>query len=671
MPAGPTLSEDDVSVSGSGERSLFGKSMGLTGFEKSPQSGDQGEIHFQKHGDEFGAKSKTDYIKKAQDFGRESSDDFIEVIVKNTRIRYDEKRRTIIIAAGKTIRTFYVWDPRFSNDPVGYAIYYTITHNIGIPLRDVDQKIIGKLRAISVDLEAVEEDYIAKRMLEGVDESEIARETLASPLTIEMVKMTLALSGGKRPSKEQRDQEPSEENSTQLKASVSPPIDALSSGAKAPIQMAPGDSLIINEDHVEMLPKKSKNHFGKAGNIFLNKGDYGVEVGGRNDRWVKMKVLTFKESKEGSTERNPFGEMGWIQPDKADIETGVVKPQGEISEAPDKFSALTNPLFGPKGPSSKDVGQGALGSCWLLAPMGVIADTANGKKLITRMITANDSNTQFTVRFYLHSRGSEAIEKYVTVSNLIPTDSTGRPEYADLTKHGGGMWPLVIEKAFAELHGSYTKIEGGDQAEAFFMLTGNSAEVLRTTAEASEEENEYSGEGMLGKIDIALKAGKAVSLGASKINHIERLKFLKIETDAGVSYFAVATRAPATRIGMEIKYTNPGAEEKTVKWSNASKDDLYYSPLEGYGYSINVTVQEGDIGEEFEGEVTYMTTEMNEPEYPNLSTGHAYMVDSVNLEAQELNVRNPHDTSKLEVIPARILEKYNFKIRVGTISEED
>ena len=40
------------------------------------------------------------------------------------------------------------------------------------------------------------------------------------------------------------------------------------------------------------------------------------------------------------------------------------------------------------------------------------------------------------------------------------------------------IWPMIIEKAFAKMHGSYKDIEGGVIAEAVTKLTNCNSEVL-------------------------------------------------------------------------------------------------------------------------------------------------------------------------------------------------
>jgi hypothetical protein len=155
----------------------------FTGFENT-HKGDQGTVHFEKHGAERGieATSKLDYINKAKAYGAEGGRAFCEAIVKNTLIRVDPEGteiRKVLIANGKTIRTFYVWDPLFSSDPFAFAIYYTITSNLKIPLAKVDPVILQQLEEAGVNLEATERELIIDKLEKGDSIEDIHSETLA------------------------------------------------------------------------------------------------------------------------------------------------------------------------------------------------------------------------------------------------------------------------------------------------------------------------------------------------------------------------------------------------------------------------------------------------------------------------------------------------------------
>lgn len=175
-----------IKVSQPGEENIVPGNF--TSFEKG-QKGDQGEIHFEKHGSEFEAKNKGEYIRMAKAFGESDSPDYIEAIVNNTFIRTDPKgmeNRRVFIANGKTIRTFYVWNPDFSSDPFGYAIYYTITSNLGIPLKKLDPLIANQLAEYGVNLQSVENDYVLKSLNKWKNPEQISNET---KLSVEEVKL--------------------------------------------------------------------------------------------------------------------------------------------------------------------------------------------------------------------------------------------------------------------------------------------------------------------------------------------------------------------------------------------------------------------------------------------------------------------------------------------------
>ncbi|UOQ55428.1 hypothetical protein [Hymenobacter cellulosivorans] len=105
---------------------------------------------------------------------------YLEAIIGNTYIKTDPagmRNRAVFIANGKKIRTFYVWDPDFSYDPFGYAIYYTITNNMGKPLKSLDPAISRQLSAVGVDLQRVENDYILKSLNNYKSYATISSET--------------------------------------------------------------------------------------------------------------------------------------------------------------------------------------------------------------------------------------------------------------------------------------------------------------------------------------------------------------------------------------------------------------------------------------------------------------------------------------------------------------
>ncbi|MDO8361492.1 MAG: C2 family cysteine protease [Actinomycetota bacterium] len=146
---------------------------------------------------------------------------------------------------------------------------------------------------------------------------------------------------------------------------------------------------------------------------------------------------------------------------------GAPKATGKVNlEDPDPVDAHNGsttedlsslPLFGPNGPRLSDVQQGQVGDCWFMAALGSIALTS--PDWIKNMITDNGNGT-FTVHF-----SGAGIMGDVTVDADFYVDSNGQELYA---KANGCLWPLVMEKAVAQLRGGdYDLISGGSAEFAF------------------------------------------------------------------------------------------------------------------------------------------------------------------------------------------------------------
>jgi hypothetical protein len=61
--------------------------------------------------------------------------------------------------------------------------------------------------------------------------------------------------------------------------------------------------------------------------------------------------------------------------------------------------------------------------------------------------------------------------RVVVVDDYFPCDGNGTPCFAQLPANGD-FWCLIVEKAFAKLHGSYQGIIGGHTNEALQAFTG-------------------------------------------------------------------------------------------------------------------------------------------------------------------------------------------------------
>ena len=109
-----------------------------------------------------------------------------------------------------------------------------------------------------------------------------------------------------------------------------------------------------------------------------------------------------------------------------------------------------NAEFIKNGSGKNDVNQGQLGDCWFLCSLAVIAER---EELFKKVVPGEQDVGKnycgaFLFRFW---RWGKWID--VVVDDFIPVFN-GQPLF---THSDGVMWPLLLEKAFAKLHGSWQK----------------------------------------------------------------------------------------------------------------------------------------------------------------------------------------------------------------------
>ncbi|GAB3475989.1 hypothetical protein GCM10027440_08300 [Nocardiopsis coralliicola] len=109
--------------------------------------------------------------------------------------------------------------------------------------------------------------------------------------------------------------------------------------------------------------------------------------------------------------------------------------------------------------SMSDINQGSLGDCWWLAGIGAVAE--KHPEVVRDMIKENGNGT-YTVTF------PDTGEQVTVTPDMVMEN--GAPAFAKPTD--GVMWPLILEKAYAEREGSFGEIEGGWPKDAMHTVTG-------------------------------------------------------------------------------------------------------------------------------------------------------------------------------------------------------
>jgi len=121
-----------------------------------------------------------------------------------------------------------------------------------------------------------------------------------------------------------------------------------------------------------------------------------------------------------------------------------------------------------------DILQGQLGDCYFLSCLSALAERP---KLIKRLFMTEQPNEVGCYAVWLNDNGEW---KNFIIDDYFPCSG---PNKGPVFSRGNGheLWVLLLEKAYAKLHGSFDIIEGGDPAWALRDLTGAPWDFLDST----------------------------------------------------------------------------------------------------------------------------------------------------------------------------------------------
>jgi hypothetical protein len=122
------------------------------------------------------------------------------------------------------------------------------------------------------------------------------------------------------------------------------------------------------------------------------------------------------------------------------------------------FAAAINP---------SDVHQGLLGDCYFLGSLACLADT-HPDKLRALFLKGTDLGTgRYEVQFYKMGQPVTVVVDDWVPCHAADTVQIGRPAFS--SSKSNELWVLILEKAWAKLHGSYLQIEAGRAGAEFFF----------------------------------------------------------------------------------------------------------------------------------------------------------------------------------------------------------
>lgn len=130
------------------------------------------------------------------------------------------------------------------------------------------------------------------------------------------------------------------------------------------------------------------------------------------------------------------------------------------------------------GIAPRDLLQGEVGDCWLIAALSALAEYPESVKKVFK-VDGSQTDGRFVLELFDH-RSNKMVD--VEVDEFIPCERAywwaeeTRPYFSK--PNGNEMWCLMMEKAMAKLFGSYAHLAGGVPNTCFRAVTGCSGQFL-------------------------------------------------------------------------------------------------------------------------------------------------------------------------------------------------
>ena len=107
-----------------------------------------------------------------------------------------------------------------------------------------------------------------------------------------------------------------------------------------------------------------------------------------------------------------------------------------------------------EGSEPGDVIQGVLGNCWFVSAMSLISTK---ESLLRRLFVSSRyaSIGLYTLKFFKHGTW-----KYVHIDDRLPLNAARNPKYTHC-KNASETWAMLLEKAYAKMHGCYEVLTSG------------------------------------------------------------------------------------------------------------------------------------------------------------------------------------------------------------------
>ena len=150
--------------------------------------------------------------------------------------------------------------------------------------------------------------------------------------------------------------------------------------------------------------------------------------------------------------------------DTSNFDTVVHWRRPEEFMAVDESRGLRRPTVFYDTIDPSDLKQGVLGDPWFTCALATVAERPS---FVERLFVTKEFNEHGAYRVKICKNGEWVT---VTVDDYFPCFPLGNPIFS--RNHGNELWCLILEKAYAKVHGNYFSLRGGFAHEALLDLTG-------------------------------------------------------------------------------------------------------------------------------------------------------------------------------------------------------
>lgn len=111
-----------------------------------------------------------------------------------------------------------------------------------------------------------------------------------------------------------------------------------------------------------------------------------------------------------------------------------------------------------------DIKAGPYSYKWILCALATLAERPN---LVERLFLTKEFKPNGAYRMKINKNG---VWNELTIDDYMPCQLDGPPLFT--RSHGNELWVLLLEKAYAKLHGSFESLKHGHPNEALQDFTG-------------------------------------------------------------------------------------------------------------------------------------------------------------------------------------------------------